>query len=179
MDKVSIEKFSCSDFESWRKAQPDQSPKALWETCPRGSWMLGYLERTGTSFDTLTPVVYRAVNRALVSVSNSLNVIGIPHTLHNYKVTDKKSANVVASAATWIILDVWDSNPCVACKLESLAQSCREAQATFWITVGVAESTVNASANVALYESKDAWAAEHLQCANDCRELLSLPDNLK
>lgn len=38
---------ACSESLEWVAAQPDQSPAALWATCPRGDWLARYLGALG------------------------------------------------------------------------------------------------------------------------------------
>jgi hypothetical protein len=38
---------ACATALDWVKDQPDQTPQVLWNTCPRGDWLLWYAEQMG------------------------------------------------------------------------------------------------------------------------------------
>lgn len=90
---------ACEPGIDWVKAQSDQSIETLWKTCDDGSWMIWFHEACGTDFNTLAPVVYRAVNRALRHAEKALDDAGIDHNLAGVTVTDQESAASAASAA--------------------------------------------------------------------------------
>jgi hypothetical protein len=57
---------ACVEARRWVASLPDQSPEYVWEHCERVDWLLWWHEKVGTRFTVLAPVVYAAVNRALV-----------------------------------------------------------------------------------------------------------------
>lgn len=186
---IKLDCDGCSGVYDWIKTQPDHSPEALWATCPKGSWMIEYVEAY-LSLDedsALELVVYRAVNRALGRAANSLDCAEIPHTLHEHTVTDKKSSFLAAAELIRAGQAIRSSQ--ADRKIRSGYTSSSVSNQVFWaanaadwafnLNVKCAADIATAAANSAFFESEDALIAEQLACANDCRELLSIPHNLK
>lgn len=150
-----IKNRACESAMDWFDQQPDQSPAAIWNTCPRGDWLLWWHEKAGTPWAELQPVVRRAVNRAL------------KHANVNFVV---QSPTDYAEAAR-------------AARVESAARTAEAIEAA--VAAGVARvsrvARAATAAAMAAYAAEDAmaereaWEVENRQCADDCRELLIVP----
>jgi hypothetical protein len=64
---------ACPEALAWVEAQPDQSPQALWDACPRGDWLSDYLATLAMEYQTWrSPVCRRAVLIACLCARTAL-----------------------------------------------------------------------------------------------------------
>lgn len=153
---------ACPEALDWLDEQPDQSPEAIWQTCPRGDWLLWWHEAAGTAPESLTAVSYAAANRALDRAADALDAVGVEHTLRSHRVVDEKTSADAARAAR-------AAAKAVAGALETAG----DAWATAWYA-GVAADAAWGCPWAAAEAAAD--AAEHQQCADDCRATLGMPE---
>jgi len=151
----------CQEALDWLDKQPDQSPEAIWATCPNGSWLLWGHETAGTPWLVLEPVVRLAVNRAFV------------YAKAEFIVTDADEYNQ-AEMAAW------------AAGTTKATRKARAATRATWAAsaAGMADAARAAAWSSAASGAVEWWvsdaveageAAEHQQCADDCRRLLKMP----
>ena len=154
---------ACSKALEWLDTLEDQSPEAVWATCPRGDWLLWWHEQAGTSWEILEPVVRRCVNRAL------------KHAGINFVVNTPDQYGAAEEAAGEEADAAWAAR---------LATEAAEAAWGVWVARLAARLAAEAARVAARkagrsVEARSAgwygYAAERQQCADDCREMLAMP----
>ena len=183
---------ACSNAMQWVSEQPDNSLPALMQTCPRGNWILWVYEKAGYDFETLSPVVYAAVNRALEYAAQELDESGVKHDLRKHIITDRTTAAVARAAAyadydyvavAYTARAAYADAAYAAVYAAAYAAAAADAVADYvaYAAAGVARAAAGvarAAAAVARAAAYAAYAAgadadtEHKKCADDCREFL-------
>ena len=88
---------ACREAIDWVAAQPDQSPAALWSTCPRGDWLLWVLEHSGVD---CRDIDYACAERARQSALRALPPSAERDALAAcLPIVDTATARAAASAA--------------------------------------------------------------------------------
>jgi hypothetical protein len=150
--------------------QGQHTPESAWAECNVGHWMLWGCEKAGVPFSTLAPVVYRAVNRAMDYAADALRDAGLKEDAEKLRaipaVVDESTA-AAAEAAAWAEAAAAWAEAAAEARAEAAAEAARAAAE--WA------ATSATSAASAWAEEEAAAAAENLQCAADCRELLTCP----
>jgi len=91
---------ACEEALDWLDEQPGQSPEAIWETCPRGDWLLWWHDVAGTPAGVLTPVTYRAADRAIRTyASAALDRAGLSDPARRLLTLDAIADATTAAAA--------------------------------------------------------------------------------
>ena len=91
----------CEESQEWFDSLPEQTIEYAWDNCERGDWMLDCLAKAGVPFETLAPVAYAAVNRAMEYAGVKTVEVVDAETAAEAAWAARVAARAAARAAAW------------------------------------------------------------------------------